>query len=147
MMYFLDALLTRIKLTTEIEISKRDEEYLEAMYILFLKKKSIRVKDLAKLLGVKPSSVVNYLKKLRNLGLISYEKYDVIALSPEGEEIAKRIYRRHEIIKRFLTDILGVPEDIAEEDACYIEHGIHEETFKKIEEFTRKRIKNSKVKD
>jgi len=128
----------------KLDLSKREEEYLEAMYILFLKKKSIRVKDLARLLNVKPASVVDFLKRLKKRGLIAYEKYDMIALTPDGEKIAQEIYERHKIIKRFLIDILGVPEEIAEEDACYIEHGIHEETFSKIAEFVKKFLENNK---
>ncbi|MHA1589336.1 MAG: metal-dependent transcriptional regulator [Candidatus Njordarchaeales archaeon] len=119
----------------KLQLSMREEEYLEAIYILSLKKKFIRIKDLSEILNVKPASVVDFLKKLKNRGLISYEKYNAIALTPEGERIAREIYKRHIIIKQFLIIALGVPEDIAEEDACYIEHGIHEETFKKIEEY------------
>ncbi|MHA1617194.1 MAG: metal-dependent transcriptional regulator [Candidatus Njordarchaeales archaeon] len=134
----------RMSTGVKLDLSKREEEYLEAMYILFLKKKSIRVKDLARLLNVKPASVVDFLKRLKKRGLIAYEKYDMIALTPDGEKIAQEIYERHKIIKRFLIDILGVPEEIAEEDACYIEHGIHEETFSKIAEFVKKFLENNK---
>lgn len=112
--------------------SKREEEYLEAMYILVKNKGVIRVKDLSRILNVKPASVVEYLDKLASKGLVRYEKYGSITLTKEGLEIAEEIYRRHVALKEFLTLILGVPKDIAEKDACYIEHGIHDETLDRL---------------
>lgn len=112
--------------------SKREEEYLEAMYILIKNKGVIRVKDLSRILNVKPASVVEYLDKLASKGLIRYEKYGSITFTKEGLEIAEEIYRRHVALKEFLTLILGVPKDIAEKDACYIEHGIHDETLDRL---------------
>jgi len=112
--------------------SKREEEYLEAMYILVKNKGVIRVKDLSRILNVKPASVVEYLDKLASKGLVRYEKYGSITLTKEGLEIAEEIYRRHVALKEFLTLILGVPKDIAEKDACYIEHGIHNETLDRL---------------
>lgn len=112
--------------------SKREEEYLEAMYILIKSKGIIRVKDLSRILNVKPASVVEYLDKLASKGLIKYEKYGSIKFTKRGLEIAEEIYKRHLALKEFLTLILGVPKDIAEKDACYIEHGIHDETLDRL---------------
>ena len=75
-----------------MEISKREEEYLEAMYILHKNKGVIRVKDIAKMMNVKPPSVVDALKKLAEKGLIEYEKYDRILLTDSGREIAEKTY-------------------------------------------------------
>ncbi|HIQ02794.1 MAG TPA: metal-dependent transcriptional regulator [Desulfurococcales archaeon] len=102
------------------------------MYILVKNKGVIRVKDLSRILNVKPASVVEYLDKLASKGLVRYEKYGSITLTKEGLEIAEEIYRRHVALKEFLTLILGVPKDIAEKDACYIEHGIHDETLDRL---------------
>ncbi len=113
-------------------MSKREEEYLEAMYILLKEKGIIRIKDLARILNVKPSSVVEYLDRLAKKGFVHYEKYEYIMLTDEGLRIAERIYKRHEALKKFLIEILGLPINVAEEDACYIEHGVHEETINRI---------------
>lgn len=112
---------------------RREEEYLEAIYLIKLKKGIVRVKDLALALKVRPSSVISYLTKLSNKGLVKYAKGRSIELTSKGEEIAKKIYRKHKVIKEFLCRILELPEDIAEEDACYIEHGVHEETIRRME--------------
>jgi len=113
---------------------RREEEYLEAIYLIKLKKGIIRIKDLALALKVRPSSVISYLTKLSNKGLVRYTKGRSIELTSKGEEIAKNVYRKHKVIKEFLHRILELPEDIAEGDACYIEHGVHEETVRRMEE-------------
>ena len=119
---------------------KREEEYLEAIYLIKLKKGTVRIKDLALALKIKPSSVVSYLTKLSNKGLVKYMKRGSIELTSKGEKIAKNVYHRHRIIKEFLCRILELPEDIAEEDACYIEHGVHEETIRKMEELVKDKV-------
>ncbi len=117
--------------------SKRAEDYLETIYELINKGERPGIRKIARMLGVKPSSVVDYLRKLCREGLVIYEKGGKIELTEKGLEIAREIRRRHEIIKEFLIRI-GVPEDIANEDACYIEHGVHPETLDKIIEFLKK---------
>ena len=114
---------------------KREGEYLEAMYILMRRKGIIRIKDLAKILRIKPSSVVEYLDRLSKKGLVHYEKYGLITLTDKGLKVAREIYKRHVALKEFLMLLLKIPEDVAEEDACYIEHGIHEITLDRIMKF------------
>ena len=59
------------------------------------------------------------------------EKSGLISLTDKGYAIARRIYDRHQVLTRFFVQ-LGVPEDIALEDACRIEHDISEESFSAI---------------
>jgi len=116
-------------------ISKREEEYLEAMYILHRNKGIIRVKDIARMMNVKPPSVVDALKKLADKGLVEYEKYDRILLTGKGREIAEKTYSKHVLLTQFFIDILGIPPDIAEQDACQFEHYVHEITVERMREF------------
>ncbi len=118
-------------------LSPTAEDYLEVMFVLEKEHGRIRVKDIAARLGVRPSSVIDYLKRLTQEGLVEYRPGSRIKLTGKGREIAEEIYRRHQIIKEFLI-LLGVPPDIAEKDACYIEHGLHRETLDKIIEFIEK---------
>jgi DtxR family Mn-dependent transcriptional regulator len=118
-----------------LEVSKREEEYLETMYILYKNKGIIRVKDIAKMMKVKPPSVVDALRKLAEKGLVEYEKYDRILLTDAGREIAEATYSKHLLLTQFFIDILGIPPDIAESDACQFEHYIHEITVQRIKEF------------
>ncbi len=120
-----------------MSLRKRTEEYLEAMYILQKEKGFIRVKDIAKKLGVKPSSVVGYLDDLAKKGYVEYEKHEFIRLTEEGKKIASGVYEKHLLLKDFLSKVLGVPEKIAEEDACYIEHGINDLTIQRLTQFAK----------
>ncbi len=113
--------------------SYRDDEYLEAILILKERRGEVRVKDLASVLGVKPPSVVEYLEKLAEKGLIVYQKgRGVIDFTDRGLQRAREVFRRHQVLKRLLT-LLGVREEVAEEDACSIEHVISDETFVALE--------------
>ncbi|WFO75108.1 metal-dependent transcriptional regulator [Desulfurococcaceae archaeon MEX13E-LK6-19] len=114
---------------------KRFEDYLEAIYLLEKEKGVARVRDLSRLLGVKPSTVVEHLEKLSREGLVVYEKREYIRLTEKGMELAKQIYEYHKVVRRFLKEILMLPEEIAEKDACYIEHGIHKDTIIRLKLF------------
>lgn len=118
-----------------MEITKREEEYLETMYLLHKNKGIIRVKDIAKALRVKPPSVVDALKKLSEKGLIEYEKYDRILLTEKGRKIAEETYVKHRLLTEFFIDVLGIPPEIAERDACQFEHYVHDITVQRIREF------------
>ncbi|WP_297506414.1 metal-dependent transcriptional regulator [Thermococcus sp.] len=120
-----------------MKISKREEEYLEAMYILHKNKGVIRVKDIAKLMNVKPPSVVDALKKLAEKGLVEYEKYDRILLTEEGRKVAEETYSKHVFLTEFFIDILGIPPEIAEHDACQFEHYVSEITVQRMKEFAK----------
>lgn len=117
------------------EASVRAEEYLEAIYILSRSGKP-RIRELARRLCVSPSSVVEYLRRLAEKGYVVYKKGGVVELTPKGRELAEKVYQRHQILTDFLT-LIGVPRDIAEIDACKIEHVLHEETLERIVEFVR----------
>ena len=116
-------------------LTKSLEDYLEAIKILSLDKKVVRVKDISELLNVKSASVVNALNILKGKGYIKQEKYGYIELTEKGNKEAKRILKKHKIIFKFLTGILNVSKESAEKDACKIEHIISKETFEKLVKF------------
>jgi DtxR family Mn-dependent transcriptional regulator len=64
------------------------------------------------------------LRRLANLGLITYRRYGNIALTPPGERLANELIRRHRLTERLLTDVLGVPLEDAHEEACRLEHAV-----------------------
>ena len=73
------------------------------------------------------------MKLLREDGYIAMDRYGTITLLEKGERIASQIYERHMVISRMLMD-LGVPEEIAKEDACKVEHALSQESFDRIKE-------------
>lgn len=118
-----------------LKITKSNEDYLETMYNLERSKGEIRVKDIARKLGVKPPSVVEAVQKLSDNELVSYERYGNINLSKEGIKVAKCVINKHFILKNFLTQI-GIDKDTAEEEACALEHVLSISTINKLEEFS-----------
>jgi len=118
-----------------LTISPSLENYLESIYILKQRNQIVRVKDLARYLKVKAPSVVEVLKKLKEKNLIMHEYYGYVELTQEGINRAKAIYEKHTMLKKFLHQILGIDEKIAETDACKIEHYLSKETLERIVNF------------
>ena len=126
-----------INIIKDMYMTKSIEDCLELIYIIALEKKSIRVKELSSRLKITKPSIVSTLKELKNMNLISQEKYGYIELTEDGIREAKKILNKHNIIKKFLIDTLKVSDDNAEKDACQMEHFLSNETLSKIEEFIR----------
>jgi len=120
----------------EYRLSRRTEDYLEAIYWLSRERGYTRVKEIAKYLGVKPASVSEMLSKLARRGFVVYEKRLLVSLTPEGRMVAECVRERREILVKFLVT-LGVPEKIAEEDACIMEHVLHKETITQLKKFVK----------
>ncbi len=118
------------------KLSRRTEDYLEAIYNLSSTKGYTRVKEIAEYLGVKPASVSEMLSKLAKKGLITYKKRLFVSLTKSGKEVAKNVRERREILVKFLVT-LGVPKEVAEEDACTMEHILHKETITQLKKFVK----------
>ncbi len=112
-------------------LSRKAEDYLEAILNISEEKGYAKVKDIALALGITPSSVVEMLRRLNDMGLVEYRKYDGVTLTPEGEVIGRAVWRRHTTIRAFL-EIIKVPEPIANKDACIIEHELEAKTIEQI---------------
>lgn len=111
------------------------EDYLEAIYTLSQEKRAVRVKDVAKKLGVKMPTVTSMLKTLSDRGMIDHEKYEYLELTVKGADVATEIDQRHQTLRKFLTDILQIDLDQADEDACKMEHAISPTTLERIIDF------------
>lgn len=111
------------------------EDYLESIFVIRQKNQTVRVKDLARRLKVKSPSVVEVLKKLKEDDLIEHEYYGYIELTQKGIDKAKVLYEKHITLKKFLHQILGVDEKVAETDGCKIEHYLSRETLERIIKF------------
>lgn len=99
--------------------------------MLSQKKPMIRSIDVVNELGFSKPSVSVAMKNLRENGYISMDHEGYITLEEPGRKIAETIFERHTLLTQFLV-YLGVPEEIAAEDACRIEHVISPESFDAI---------------
>ena len=116
-------------------LGESGENYLET--ILFLKKEKgfVRSIDIAMRTGFSKPSVSRAVGILKQNGYITVEDNGEIVFTEEGEKKAVAIYERHHILTEFFEKIAKVSPEIAEEDACKIEHILSSETFKGIKKY------------
>ena len=112
-------------------IHESSEDYLKQILIILGEKRRVRSVDIAERLNVTKGSVSKAMRKLRENGYISMGTDSLIFLTDKGYAIARRIYDRYRMLKKYLMQ-LGVPEKTAGEDACKIEHDLSEESYAAI---------------
>lgn len=106
----------------EKEVSHSMAHYLQTVALLKAEKGHARVGDIADHLGVSKSGVTSMLRSLEKRGLVTHERYGCVELTKEGSGFASRTESSRIVLSMFLTEILGISEDVANEDACMIEH-------------------------
>ena len=111
--------------------NESSENYLETILILSKRLPVVRSVDVANELGFKKSSVSIAMKNLREKEQITMTDAGYIFLTESGKEIAEMIFERHQLLTKCLEK-LGVDSQIAEKDACKIEHVISAESFEAI---------------
>ncbi len=116
-------------------MNQSQEDYLEAIYVLSKEDEHVRMSDVAKHLSVSKPSVNKAINLLQEKGYLTHQHYGAILLTEEGKALAKKVYERHIVIKRFFVEILKVEETVAEEEACKVEHCIGEDTIEKLKDY------------
>lgn len=115
-------------------ISESVEDYLEAILVLQQKNGYVRSVDIAAHLDLSKASVSIAMKNLKNNHYIKISDSHEITLTESGLDIARSVYERHLMFCEFFVD-LGVPKEIANRDACKIEHVVSKTTFDAIKKF------------
>lgn len=118
-----------------VKLSPSMENYLETIYILERDRGNVRVKDIASTMEITMPSVSGAMKCLEKQGLVEHSRYDLVTLTAKGIRIARELTRRHRLLKDFLCRVLGLDNEIAEKDACGIEHIISPETVESLSRF------------
>ncbi|MDR2537117.1 MAG: metal-dependent transcriptional regulator [Treponema sp.] len=119
------------------------EDYLEMVSFL-ADDGEVRVTDIAARLHVSKPSVLTALKLLEDQGLIEHERYRTVSLTQRGVIRAEEIRDRHSFLTQFLRDVVGVKADIAEKDACKMEHLLSEETLLKMKTFAKGKMRSER---
>lgn len=120
-----------------MKIYESAENYLERVLMLKEKIGEVRSIDIATDMNFTKASVSRAMKNLKQNKFIVISKEGYINLTEKGLIIAKDILERHRLLTSFLID-LGVPEEIAADDACKVEHDLSNESFKAIKDHYRK---------
>ena len=104
--------------------------------IYSLRDTKVRGVDIARELGLKKPTVSVALKRMEDMSLVAFDQDKGIVLTEAGENLAREVTGRYDILYGFLLDI-GVEEDTAHDDACYMEHGISERSLEALQELRR----------
>ena len=117
---------------TANSLSASLEDYLEVIFWTVAAQGAARVKDIARQLKVKASSVTGALQLLAERQYVHYRPYEAVTLTREGFDEAARVVQRHRILREFFTQMLGLDDALAEEQACRLEHGIGDEAAQRL---------------
>lgn len=111
------------------------EMYLKAICELEQQNSVVRIVDIAARMGFSKPSVSRAINVLRENGYIAHSPYGDVALTEKGRELARRIYNTHQLLTAFFTQVLKLDPDVAEADACRIEHVISQQALDAIEAY------------
>ncbi|MCQ4948298.1 metal-dependent transcriptional regulator [Bittarella massiliensis] len=111
------------------------ENYLETILLLRQRQGHVRSIDVATELGFSKPSISRAIGILKSAGYVQVGEGGNILLTETGQQKAEAVYERHRLISRYLVLTLGVPAEIADADACRIEHIISQESFDQIKAF------------
>lgn len=114
-----------------MRLQESGEMYLETIYTLSQKGGAVRAVDISEHMGYSKPSVSRAVNLLKNGGYIVLDRDNHIQLTESGREIAEKIYSRHTVLTKMLV-MLGVPEEIAAQDACRMEHTVSDISFEAI---------------
>jgi len=117
------------------KLSASQEDYLEAIFNLTGQSDGAHSKDIAAMLGVARSSVTGALQVLSEKGLANYRPYGCTTLTKSGRAVAAEVARKHDILRSFFIDVLGVDKDIAQPAACKAEHALGPEIIGRLLNF------------
>ena len=116
-----------------MRLQESGEMYLETLLILSQKQSRVRSVDVGEYMGYSKPSVSRAIGLLRQGGYVLMDESGFLTLTEIGREVAERTLDRHRTLSECFIR-LGVPPDIASEDACKIEHDISDETFRALRE-------------
>jgi DtxR family transcriptional regulator, Mn-dependent transcriptional regulator len=112
-----------------MKLSPTMEAYLEVIYLLSEEGVGARLSDIAEKVGVTKASANRAMVTLSNLSFIRQERYKEVHLTPEGLAYANTIFHKHNVIKQFFIEILQIDADLADKEACKIEHVISSDSI------------------
>ena len=120
-----------------MRLQESGEMYLEAVLVLHKKTGHVRSIDVSEYLGYSKPSVSRAVGLLKSGGYLTVEDDGALVLTEAGREIGEKIYARHTVLTEMLVKI-GVPQEIATEDACKLEHAVSDVSFEAIKRLVEK---------
>ena len=118
------------------KLSASLEDYLEAIYLISREQGEARSREIIKHLGVTGPSVTEALQLLSGKGLVNYAPYEAITLTKKGEIIARDVLHRHETLRDFFIEVLGIDFKTADDGACKMEHMVSAGIIERMIKYT-----------
>ncbi|WP_077609609.1 metal-dependent transcriptional regulator [Clostridium sp. Marseille-P2415] len=115
------------------EITSSMEDYLEMICRLHHIGHTVRIKELAECLHVKPSSASKMSGNLKKQGLVRFEKYGTVSLTRDGLQLGEYLLFRHEVLQRFFCYVNQKADEL--EQVEKVEHFIEPETVYNIQKW------------
>ncbi|WP_052078489.1 metal-dependent transcriptional regulator [Spirochaeta lutea] len=119
----------------ETELTSSQEDYLTTIWRIVREKQAARATDISRRMGVTGPSVTSALRSLSEKGLVNYAPYDIITLTARGQELADSIERRQKVLRTFLSTVLALSADVAEENANRLEHAVSPVVLSRLTKF------------
>lgn len=113
-------------------VTRSQEDYLKALYLLGGADKPVPTRELARRLGISSPSVSEMVTRLSAQGLIQHDRYRGQLLTKEGRKVALELVRHHRLLEMFLVRVLGYRWDEVHEEAERLEHVISERMEERI---------------
>ncbi|HSF99590.1 MAG TPA: metal-dependent transcriptional regulator [Vicinamibacterales bacterium] len=114
------------------------ENYLKTIYLAELDRSTsdglVPMGQLAAALGIAPGTATTMVKTLSESGLVHYEPYSGVRLTPAGERLASLVLRRHRLIELFLVRILGMNWSEVHDEAEQLEHAVSDRLIDRIDD-------------
>ena len=114
------------------------ENYLKAIYQaqsrLEAERALVPMGQLASALGVAPGTATTMVKTLADSGLVDYEPYSGVRLTPAGAKLAAMVLRRHRLIELFLVRVMGMSWTEVHDEAEQLEHAVSDRLIDRIDE-------------
>jgi len=117
------------------DLSASLEDYLETIADIAGSSGEIHAAEIASSMGVSRPSVTVALKALAGKGMINYRPYSKVSLTELGRTYAASVIRRHNVLRRFFTEVLGADRELSDAAACRVEHAIGEEITDRLVQF------------
>jgi DtxR family transcriptional regulator, Mn-dependent transcriptional regulator len=117
---------------TSVQSTEAVQDYLKGIYALSQHTETVSTSAIADRLGVSPASVTSMIKRLSDQGFVTYQRYQGVALTEQGEVLALEVIRHHRLLEAYLHKSLGVPWDKVHAEAEVLEHFISEDLEDRI---------------
>jgi DtxR family transcriptional regulator, Mn-dependent transcriptional regulator len=115
-----------------IRLTSKDEDYLETIYRISTVSDTVGVTEVAKARNVTVPTARTAVARLARNGLVRQQHYGKIILNPSGKRLGEQIFAVHRILRQFLTEALLIDPQLAEQEACRMEHGLSKSTLRRL---------------